>query len=253
MSATSGAGMRYLALPAGRPEAEQRHAHLAGIGDRVYARAVLVDPDGRYLDDVLTDLPRSQEQLDVEEQVHRGDPRQDLLGGIAPKHLRAALRVAIRQAEQAPHSEREAGACGTTHTRTRARQHRGRMVAAGDRAAGAAGDVCKPQHLRRRRGAIGVDEAEHVRVRTAERRGYHAALAELGVTVQTNAAVLVAMLADDLGGAVRAAVERDVEAHVASATNGSVGTERSVDPVFLVVRGDHDVETQKDLPMGPEL
>src|SRR5215216_5729758 len=124
------------------------------------------------------------------------------------------------------------------------------MMAARDRATGAARDVGQAQHLGRRRRAVGVHEAEHVGIRAAEGLGDHAALAELRIFVQAHAPVFVGVLTNDLGGAVRAAIEGNLKAHVAPATNGPVGTEGATNPVLLVVRGDHDVKTQENLPDG---
>jgi hypothetical protein len=68
--------------------------------------------------------------------------------------------------------------------------------------------------------------------------------------VQTDARVLGTVLFHDFRRAVGAAVERNLKTDVATATNSSVSSERSADPVFLVVCRNHDVETQKDLPRG---
>jgi hypothetical protein len=60
---------------------------------------------------------RGQQQFDIEQEIRRTDARQDPLGRVAAQHLRAALGVAVGQAEQPPHPECEAGARGTAHAR----------------------------------------------------------------------------------------------------------------------------------------
>ena len=78
--------------------------------DRVHARALLVDPDGRHLDDAPAALAGGGQQVDVEEQVARGEVREHVAHDLAAQHLGAALRVAVGQPHQHPHAAGEARA-----------------------------------------------------------------------------------------------------------------------------------------------
>ena len=88
------------------------------------------------------------------------------------------------------------------------------MAAARDRAAGVARGARQPQHLLGRRGAVGVGEADEVRIRAPEGLGDDAALAEPRVLDEPHAPVLGAVVADDVCGAVAAGVEGHDEADV---------------------------------------
>ncbi len=54
----------------------------------------------------------------------------------------------------------------------------------------------------------------------------------------------------DVGGAVVAAVEGDVEADVGLREAGAVGVQRAFDALFFVVRGNDDVERHGEPPDG---
>jgi hypothetical protein len=55
--------------------------------------------------------------------------------------------------------------------------------------------------------------------------------------------------AHDLGGAVRAGVQRDEKARAGIRAAGPVGPQRASDAVLFVVRRDDDVQSQGDLPL----
>jgi hypothetical protein len=108
--------------------------------------------------------------------------------------------------------------------------------------------VGEAQELARRGGAVGVDEADEVGVGAFEGLGDHAPLAELGVRERVHTRVLPLVGVDDLRRAVGARVERAEEPDVVVRAGGAIRTQGAVDPVLLVVRWHHDVETHSDLP-----
>jgi hypothetical protein len=191
---------------------------------------------------------RGLEQVDVEEQVARRQRRQDVVGDVAAQHLRAALRIGVRQPQQPADGEREAGARDPAPQRPVGRQDRRRVVAARDRAADGVGRLGQAQHLAGRRRAVSVDEADEVGVRARHRLHQHAALAQLGVLERDDALVARGVTGDDVRRPVAAVVERDDEPRVVAGADGAVAVQRRADPVLLVVGGHDDVEAQRDLP-----
>ena len=223
-------------------------AHAARVGDRADARALLVDPHGRDLDDAPAGVAGGCEQVDVEQQVARAEARQHVAHHVPTQDLGPALGVAVRESDQRPHAAREAGAGDLARQRAARRHHRGRMPARGDRAVGVTGGLGQAQQLARRRRAVGVDEPHELGVGAREGLRDHAALPELGVLEGPHALVGTLVGAHDLGRAVRAGVERDEEADARLRAGVTVGTQRAADPFLFVVRWHHDVETHTDLP-----
>ena len=193
-------------------------------------------------------VARRREQVDVEQQVARGQARQHVAHHVPAQDLGPALGVAVREPDQHPHAAGEARAGDLARERPAGGQQRRRMAPRGDRAVGVTGGLGQAQQLARRRRAVGVDEAHQLGVRAGEGLGDHPALPELGVLDRAHAVVLALVRMDDVRRAVGAGIERDEEPDALIRAGGAIRTQGAIDPVLFVVRWHHDVETHSDLP-----
>ena len=150
---------------------------------------------------------------------------------VAAQHLRAALRVAVRQAHQHAHAAGEARAGDLARQRPAGRQQRRRDGGArrsrrrcgARRRPAAAARAAASRSRRRRSPTSSASERENVSAITP-------ALAELGVFERPHAVVVARVRADDLRRRVGARVERDEEADAVVRAGGAIRTQRAIDP-----------------------